>query len=95
MPQFDSQGLSTSAWSYATLVVCDPPLLEALASSAITRMSDFDATQGLANLAWSFSKLLFAHYPLWESIASASLARIGVFGMQSLSNLAWSYAAIQ
>jgi len=51
---FHTQGLSNTAWAFATLEVLHPPLRDAIASSALRTLQNFGA-QELSNTAWAFA----------------------------------------
>jgi len=58
MSEFTNQNLAMTAWSLATLEVCDCPLLSSIAAEAIPRIGDFDP-QHLSIIAWAYALLGF------------------------------------
>ena len=52
MSEFKPQGLSNTAWAYATVKQLDERLIRALAKAAEQRVNEFDV-HGLANTAWA------------------------------------------
>ena len=51
---FTPQGLSNTAWAFATAGHASPELFEAVARAAVPRLGEFKP-QGLANTAWAFA----------------------------------------
>ena len=54
MPDLNPQGISNTAWAFATAGTPDAQLFMTLARAAVQRMADFNA-QELANAAWGFA----------------------------------------
>mmetsp|Transcript_3600 Transcript_3600/g.7259 ORF Transcript_3600/g.7259 Transcript_3600/m.7259 type:complete len:258 (-) Transcript_3600:9-782(-) len=81
------------SWSFATLNVLDPPLMEALASASLPKISAF-GSQSLGNTAWSYAPLKLPNAPLRDAISAASLRKISEFRPQELSNTAWAVASL-
>mmetsp|Transcript_60085 Transcript_60085/g.110493 ORF Transcript_60085/g.110493 Transcript_60085/m.110493 type:complete len:117 (-) Transcript_60085:12-362(-) len=73
--EFGSQGLSNTAWAFASLLVLDSPLMAALAAAAMSISAAFHA-QEIMNTAWAFSALRVHDAPLFEALSSASIAKI-------------------
>lgn len=95
-PSMTSQGLTTTAWAFATLEVNANearPFLAALAERASTDLHLFSA-QDLAFTVWSFATLEFRDLPLMEAIASSSVTRAAEFKPKALANIAWAYAML-
>jgi len=78
----------------AILSYVDRTLLYAISSRAIRIIDNFESSQGISNLAWAMSKLACVDSPLFAALSSQARARIGVFGPQSLANMAWSYGVL-
>jgi len=81
------QELANIAWSLATLIYQDQPLLEAISSESLQKMSDtsfgrvgfvdpYGDAQDCANLAWAFAVLEYLDAPLLASIAASSIRLI-------------------
>jgi len=72
---FAAQGLSGTAWSYATRSVSNPPLLAAISSASLPRLLSF-TLQGLGNTAWAFATRGYSHAPLLEAISSEAIPKL-------------------
>jgi len=70
---FLPQGLSNSAWAFATLEVRNLPLRQAISASALRSISDFE-TQELNNTAWAFAFISGQHLRITSGVRQASLA---------------------
>jgi len=86
--------MTNTSWAMAILSYVDRTLLYAISSRAIRIIDNFESSQGISNLAWAMSKLACVDSPLFAALSSQARARIGVFGPQSLANMAWSYAVL-
>lgn len=71
----DPRGLSDISWSCARLAVWHTPLLDAIASQARARLSQFDP-QGRVNTVWAFAKLGMCDHPLLDSLAAEALSKL-------------------
>merc|ERR1739848_951385 len=92
--EFYPMEISNTAWAGAVLGYTDQPLLAALSSEALRRITNF-LPQDMSNLAWSFANIGVRHSPLLQSIASAAMPRISELEPQSLTNLAWALDAMR
>lgn len=66
--ELGSWGLANMAWSVAVLCLPDHPLLDAIASASLVKMSEFKPEQ-LVSTAWAVSASGFLHPPLMSAIA--------------------------
>lgn len=89
--QCTSQGLAISAWSYATAGQADSRLFNAIAESALARVSSFQ-TQGLANLVWAMATAGHPAPALFAGVAREARGRLAEFQTQGLANMAWAFA---
>jgi hypothetical protein len=91
---FNPQGLSNTAWAYATAQHAAPALLDAIAAEAARQVRDFKP-QELTNTAWAYAKAQHAAPALLDAIAAESRRQVRNFKPQNLANAAWSYATLQ
>ena len=91
LSDFNLQGLSNTAWAFATAGQSAPALLDAIAVAAVPRLRDFNA-QGLANTAWAFATADHAAPVLLDAIAAAAVLRLREFKPRELANTAWAFA---
>jgi len=69
------------------------PLLDAIAASAIAKMSVL-SDQDLTNTAWAFATLHVDNLPLFDAISASAIRNISEIGPQGLANTAWALATI-
>lgn len=69
MHEFKPLELPITFWAFATLLVDDAPLCEALSAAAIPMCSQLQMLD-LSNIAWSLALLGKTHQPLLEAIAA-------------------------
>jgi len=74
--------------------VLNVPLLDSIASSALTRLSSTGPSQGISNTAWSFAKFAYTDGPLLTAISAAARPNMSDFDPQGLANLAWAFATL-
>jgi len=86
--------LSNTAWAFATIrVLNSEPLLDAIASEAMPRVTDY-LPQDLACTAWSFARFEFPNVPLLNAIAESSIPTMPHFSIRSLANMSWAVAKL-
>lgn len=73
--QAGPQGLSNTAWAFATCRFLHAPLFEAISEAALATISQF-AHQELSNTAWAFAELRMMHVPLMDAISAAAMPTI-------------------
>mmetsp|Transcript_28479 Transcript_28479/g.38511 ORF Transcript_28479/g.38511 Transcript_28479/m.38511 type:complete len:108 (-) Transcript_28479:79-402(-) len=78
--EFSSQGLATTAWSFACLEIRDIPLLDSIAASALGMRTEF-VGQELINLSCAFSALLYADGPLRDALSAQASRTISECGL--------------
>jgi len=88
---FNPQGLSNTAWSFATAGHAAPALLDAIAAEAARRVRDSNP-QGLSNTAWSFATAGHAAPTLFDALALEAALHVSSFTPQNLANTAWGFA---
>jgi len=93
-PQFSEQALGRIAWSLAALVVLHRPLLAAIASASIPKISHFSPLY-LVDPAWSLSRLSFSNAPLMHAISAAARRRLSDFRRSDLSSSAWACSTLR
>jgi len=86
----DTQSFALTAWAIAKLLYEDGPLLDAISSASLSRLSQF-AVQSLTNTVWAFSKLVRNDEPLLAATASSALRMIAAMDPQDISNTAWAF----
>jgi len=91
MGEFNSQGLTNTAWAFATAGVKAPKLFDAIATEAPAQFSEF-SSQELVNTAWAFATAGAWTLELFEAIDAAALWRLGEFKSQELVTVAWAFA---
>lgn len=79
------------AWSIATLEFFDTPLRESISSSALRKISEYDA-ESLANIAWSVADLPMRDVPLLKSLSSSAIRKITEYEITNLAKLSWANA---
>eukprot|EP00747_Dinoflagellata_sp_TGD_P110969 gnl/TRDRNA2_/TRDRNA2_171105_c1_seq1.p1 gnl/TRDRNA2_/TRDRNA2_171105_c1~~gnl/TRDRNA2_/TRDRNA2_171105_c1_seq1.p1 ORF type:complete len:112 (+),score=10.47 gnl/TRDRNA2_/TRDRNA2_171105_c1_seq1:314-649(+) len=89
----DSRGISNTVWAYAVLAFANPPLLDAIASDALRRISDF-GVQGLANTTWPPRKVSAAQLLVMTSTDVVCTQYASCFTGQECSNTAWVFAPV-
>lgn len=70
---FIPQGLSNSAWAFATLEFGNLPLFHAISAASLPLITEFE-TQELNNTAWSFAFSSSSHLEITSAVRQASLA---------------------
>ena len=90
---FNAQGLSMTAWAFATAGHASPGVFDALAAEVVRRgLGDFNQ-QNLSNTAWAFAKANRAAPALFNVISAEVVQRgLGDFNAQGLVNTAWAFA---
>jgi len=88
---FNPQGLSNTAWAFATAGQAAPALFDAIAEEGAWRVCDF-SPQILANTAWAFTTAGHAAPALFDAIAAESAGRVREFKPQELCNTVWAFA---
>jgi len=71
MTKFQSQDIANTVWSLAHLLCVDAPLLDAISSQALQRLSEFSA-QNLSNTAWAFATHRWVDSTLFHAISAAA-----------------------
>lgn len=93
------QALANTAWAFATLLVTNCPLLNAIAAAAINRLSFEFRSQEIANLSWAFAVLAVSDDPLCDSIAAFVNAKLDAepcaFSAKQLASTAWAFATLE
>lgn len=83
--------MSNIAWSLATLVCVNRPLLYVISTTAKAIIGEFQA-QGISNSAWAFATLQLHDDPLMHVLADAALRLMNTFNVQQLGNTSWAFA---
>eukprot|EP00933_Yihiella_yeosuensis_P032462 TRINITY_DN26059_c0_g1_i2.p1 TRINITY_DN26059_c0_g1~~TRINITY_DN26059_c0_g1_i2.p1 ORF type:complete len:699 (+),score=115.15 TRINITY_DN26059_c0_g1_i2:99-2099(+) len=91
--KFNALNLSSVAWAFAKVSICDKMLMEFVCKEALKIVNEW-SSQDCANFAWAFAKLGLRKEQLLTAISERSLATIADFSEQSLANLAWAYAML-
>ena len=86
---FNTQGLTNTAWAFATLGIKDDKLFRAISTESLEKIQNFN-TQELANTAWAFATLGIKDDTLFRDISAESLKKIQNFNTQGLANTAWA-----
>jgi len=73
-----SFGLASTAWSLSRLLMCDLPLIDAIASSAIRRLTQLTC-QDLSNFAWAFATLILVDVPFCNAISSEAIRKSSLY----------------
>eukprot|EP00746_Dinoflagellata_sp_MGD_P148068 gnl/MRDRNA2_/MRDRNA2_80339_c0_seq1.p1 gnl/MRDRNA2_/MRDRNA2_80339_c0~~gnl/MRDRNA2_/MRDRNA2_80339_c0_seq1.p1 ORF type:complete len:240 (+),score=55.99 gnl/MRDRNA2_/MRDRNA2_80339_c0_seq1:351-1070(+) len=66
---FGPQNMASISWAFAVLDVRNKPLMNAIASSAIAKLSHFSA-DAISRLAWSFEKIDVQNEPVGHAICA-------------------------
>jgi hypothetical protein len=103
IPEFGTQSIANSAWSFATLFFLNVPLMEALSSEFIKKIGEMES-QNLSNMAWAMATLVLPNKPLMEAISAQARTKFDSFMTEThsihdtceyinyLLSLAWSLA---
>mmetsp|Transcript_42058 Transcript_42058/g.136103 ORF Transcript_42058/g.136103 Transcript_42058/m.136103 type:complete len:522 (+) Transcript_42058:236-1801(+) len=93
--EFQPQDLGNTFWAFAKVEVMPDELLKtAISAASLRRISELEP-QNLAMTAWSFSTLGIVDEELMSAIACRAVGRIAEFAIHDLSNLLWSYPALE
>lgn len=84
-----AQSLANTAWAYAVLDLHDEPLLHAIASESIAKISDFD-TMELANIAWSYARLPYKDPELLDVTFGLIMGRVDEVDYIAVHAVLWS-----
>ncbi|CAE8662450.1 unnamed protein product [Polarella glacialis] len=91
--EFSPQGLSITAWAFATVSRSDPKLFHVIAAASLTRVRAF-SEQNIANMAWAYAKASRNDALLFDALAVGAVTKIDEFIPQGLSNMVWAYATV-
>ena len=91
--EFAPQGLTNTAWAFATAGMWTEELSRALqaAVAAAVSLSDFKPIE-LANLVWSFAKSGYEAPATYERVGAEVVRRLVEFSPQGVTNVLWAYA---
>lgn len=90
----NSQDISMTAWSYATLLAPQRSVFGFLAAAAPAAAHDFNA-QDLANTAWAFATAGEYNAPLLDALGDEACSRPQDFNNQHTSMLIWAYVTLK
>ncbi|CAE8660970.1 unnamed protein product [Polarella glacialis] len=90
---FNAQGLSTLAWSFASLGIRDVDFFDVIGLQAEQRILDF-SPQGLSLLSDAFSGLPALRHQLFSAVSKTSILKMQLFGSQDLSCLLLAFAKV-
>lgn len=95
---FDSEGISNTLYSFASLNVSHSQLFQAMGDAVVAfpNLETFTHHQ-LSVLVWSFAKVNESHADLYDKVANAVMLEdnMGEFMDSALSNIVWSFATQQ
>jgi len=80
------------AWSFASLVFQDFPLMYAISSPAIAACTEFHH-QSISNMAWAVARICLIDLPLMYALASSAMQKISDFECQDISNTLWAFSS--
>jgi len=90
---FDPQGLSSTAWAFASVGHTSPELFNGISREVLgQRLGDFNE-QELSNTAWAFAKAAHPSPELFDAISDEAVhRRCRGFKPHELSNTLWAFA---
>lgn len=92
-PSTTPQNMTNLVWAFATLMIPNTPLFDAIASKSLRNLRSFNM-QNISNTAWAFAKLGECDEELLAAIAEEALNRITEWSTQDCANLAWAFAKL-